>query len=81
MLFLGFLGAAAIPMAMGVGASEEWVTGLLGATFAAASVAVARRGDPSRLAARLGIDRLGERVAHLLLDDVKLLRGACQFEK
>ncbi len=40
----GFLGSAAIPMVMGVDAREGWLPGLLGAIFATASVAIARRG-------------------------------------
>lgn len=40
----GFLGSAAIPLLMGADWSEGWLTGVLGATFATASVAIARRG-------------------------------------
>jgi len=40
----GLLGSAAIPLFMGTDGSMGWVTGLLGATFAAGSVALARRG-------------------------------------
>jgi len=40
----GFLGSAAIPTLLGAPPGEGWLTGVLGATFAAISVAVARRG-------------------------------------
>jgi ABC-type Na+ efflux pump permease subunit len=41
----GLLGSAAIPLLMGTDGSMGWITGSLGATFAAASVAVARGGS------------------------------------
>ena len=44
----GMLGSAAIPMLMGAPVGEGWLTGILGATLATASVAIARRGE-SRL--------------------------------
>jgi hypothetical protein len=40
----GLLGSAAVPWLMGADGSEGWLTGFLGATFAAGSVAIARRG-------------------------------------
>lgn len=40
----GLLGSAAIPLLMGTDGSMGWLTGALGATFATASVATARRG-------------------------------------
>ena len=40
----GFLGAAAIPALTGADIGEGWITGTLGAIFATASLAVARRG-------------------------------------
>jgi len=40
----GMLGSAAIPLLMGTDGSMGWLTGSLGATFATASVALARRG-------------------------------------
>ena len=40
----GLVGSAAIPLLMGTDGSMGWLTGTLGATFAAASVAIARRG-------------------------------------
>ena len=40
----GLLGSAAIPLLMGTDGSMGWLTGVLGATFAAGSVALARRG-------------------------------------
>lgn len=54
----GMLGSAAIPLLMGTDGSMGWLTGSLGATFATASVAIARRGElgaarKTRLAARL----------------------------
>lgn len=39
----GLLGSAAIPLLMGTDGSMGWVTGPMGAIFAAASVAIARR--------------------------------------
>ena len=39
----GLLGSAAIPLLMGADGSMGWVTGPMGAVFAAASVAIARR--------------------------------------
>lgn len=42
----GLLGSAAIPLLMGTDASMGWVTGPMGALFAAASVAIARRAAP-----------------------------------
>ena len=40
----GLLGGVGIPLFMGTDGSMGWLTGLLGATFAAGSVALARRG-------------------------------------
>ena len=40
----GLLGSAAVPLLMGTDGSMGWVTGPMGAIFAAASVAIARRG-------------------------------------
>ena len=40
----GFLGAAAIPALTGAAVGEGWITGSLGAIFATASLAGARRG-------------------------------------
>jgi hypothetical protein len=42
----GLLGSAAIPLVMGTDASMGWLTGPMGAIFATASVAIARRGTP-----------------------------------
>jgi hypothetical protein len=42
--FWGMLGSAAVPLLMGTDASMGGLTGALGATFAAASLAIARRG-------------------------------------
>ena len=39
----GLLGSAAIPLLIGTDGSMGWVTGPMGAVFAAASVAIARR--------------------------------------
>jgi len=39
------LGSAAIPALLGAPAGDGWLTGILGATFASASVAIARRGS------------------------------------
>ena len=39
----GFLGAAAVPVLLGADIGEGWITGTLGAIFAAASLALARR--------------------------------------
>ena len=47
----GLLGSAAIPLLMGNDASNGWLTGPMGAIFAAASVAIARRGAPRTNAA------------------------------
>jgi hypothetical protein len=41
----GLLGSAAIPLVLGTDGSMGWLTGLLGATFATGSVALARRGS------------------------------------
>src|SRR5687768_11985217 len=43
----GMLGSAAIPLLMGTDGSMGWLTGTLGAVFAAGSVAIARRGSPA----------------------------------
>jgi len=43
--FWGMLGSAAIPALLGAPAGEGWLTGILGASFASASVAIARRGS------------------------------------
>lgn len=40
----GALGSAAVPLLMGADGSMGWLTGALGAAFATASVAIARRG-------------------------------------
>lgn len=40
----GLLGSAAIPLLLGAEPGEGWLTGVVGATFATASVAIARRG-------------------------------------
>jgi hypothetical protein len=40
----GMLGSAGIPLLMGTDGSTGWLTGTLGALFAAGSVAIARRG-------------------------------------
>jgi uncharacterized membrane protein len=40
----GLLGSAAIPLVMGTDGSMGWLTGPMGAIFATASVAIARRG-------------------------------------
>jgi hypothetical protein len=45
----GALGSAAIPWLMGADGSMGWLTGVLGATFASASVAIARRGASEAL--------------------------------
>jgi len=45
----GLLGSAAIPFMMGADAGEGWLTGILGATFATASVGIARRGGDNRV--------------------------------
>ena len=52
----GALGSAAIPFVMGADASMGWLTGSLGAIFAAGSLALARRGEGAR------IDQGGEQV-------------------
>ena len=44
----GFLGAGGIPVLLGADAGEGWITGVLGATFATLSVAMARRRWPDR---------------------------------
>ena len=54
----GLLGSAAIPLLLGANVGEGWLTGVLGATFATASVAIARRGNkrfptPSDASARI----------------------------
>lgn len=46
----GLLGSAAIPLLMGTDGSMGWVTGPMGAVFAAASVAIARRASRSDVA-------------------------------
>ena len=45
----GALGSAAIPFVMGTDASMGWLTGSLGAIFAAGSLALARRGEGARI--------------------------------
>jgi hypothetical protein len=42
----GLLGSAAIPLLMGADVGNGWLTGPMGAIFATASVAIARRGAP-----------------------------------
>jgi membrane associated rhomboid family serine protease len=46
----GLLGSAAIPLLMGADASMGWVTGPMGAVFATASVAIARRASTVNVA-------------------------------
>jgi hypothetical protein len=46
----GLLGGVAIPLLMGTDGSMGWITGSLGALFAATSVAIARRGAPREAA-------------------------------
>lgn len=41
----GLLGGVGIPLLLGAGASMGWLTGPMGALFAGASVAIARRGE------------------------------------
>jgi hypothetical protein len=51
--FWGLLGSAAIPLLLGRDAGNGWVTGPMGAIFATASVAIARRGAARTNAASL----------------------------
>jgi hypothetical protein len=49
----GLLGGVGIPLLMGTDGSMAWITGPLGAVFAAASVAIARRGASREVTPRV----------------------------